>query len=71
MNTKKYALRDSVKSLLRNLVHSTQLDVFAAALIFTITIARDFHLTIYQAEAIHFLGYFAELSDALHSGAFP
>ena len=64
-------MKESVKPLLRRLVRSKELDIFAALLIFGITLSRNFHLTIYFEGEIKFLKTFSELGDLMAQGAFP
>lgn len=68
---KKYILEKSTQTLVRNLVKSKYLDVFAALLIFGICIWRDFHGTIFLNGEIQFGIPMSELLSYMQQGAFP
>lgn len=57
--------------ILRKIVQSQYIDLFAAALIFGVCYYRNFHGTIYQNGEIQFGIPLAELSTYISNGAFP
>lgn len=68
---KKYILEKNTRTLVRNLVQSKYLDVFAALLIFGVCIWRNFHGTIFFNGEIEFGIPMSELVNYMHQGAFP
>ena len=64
-------MEKSNRTLVRNLVQSKYLDVFAALLIFGICIWRDFHGTIFFHGKIEFGIPMTELVSYVQQGAFP
>lgn len=57
--------------LLRKIVKSSYIDIFAALLIFGVCYYRNFHETIYQDGEIQFGIPFSELGTYIANGAFP
>lgn len=57
--------------ILRQIVKSPQIDIFAAILIFGVSIAKNFHETVYQNGAMQFGVPIQELGTAVSNGAFP
>ncbi|MFK7774354.1 MAG: nicotinamide mononucleotide transporter family protein [Saprospiraceae bacterium] len=64
-------MEKSTRTLVRNLVQSKYLDVFAALLIFGICIWRNFHGTIFFNGEIQFGISMSELVSYMQQGAFP
>ncbi|MEM6321410.1 MAG: nicotinamide mononucleotide transporter family protein [Bacteroidota bacterium] len=57
--------------LLRKIVYSPSIDLFAAALILGVSVVRNFHGTVYQNGEIQFGVPFSDLWSTVTSGAFP
>jgi len=70
-NLKIYILEKTNRAIVRNLVQSKYLDIFAALLIFGICTWRNFHGTIYIDAGIQFGIPMSEIVSYMQQGAFP